>query len=106
LIEDYLRRAKGNVAQATWMAADLLGDHWELSESLPLLEDIALSGKSISAREAAIHGLSKALGRATKPQYRRINSTLERLSFVELNAPLRLAAQLAQPKVLDAWVES
>jgi len=60
LVSRYLKGATSNKAMAAWMAGDLLGDHWTLSESLPLLIRIAKSARHVSGRRAAIHGLEQA----------------------------------------------
>ena len=38
LVELYLLNAEKPTAHAAWMAGDLLGDHWNLQESIPILE--------------------------------------------------------------------
>mgnify|MGYP001613245091 CR=1 FL=1 len=77
---NYPMGRRSNAAQAAWMAGNLLGDHWNLRESLPLLIQIAESARGVTGREAAVHGLSKALARCTDADYARITAKLERMT--------------------------
>ena len=66
LVEAYLMSTNSAVASAAWMAGDLLGDHWDLRQSLPILTRLATQARYVAGRDAAIHGLSRALARARK----------------------------------------
>lgn len=66
LLEQYLMAVRSSRAHAAWMAGDLLGDHWPISDSLPILKRAAKHGRFVAGREAAIHGLSHALNRTSK----------------------------------------
>ena len=68
VVGDYLRCAQSNRAHATWMAGDLLGDHWDQSESVPILVDVLESGKYVEGRIAALHGLEHAVGNTDCPE--------------------------------------
>lgn len=57
LVKEYLMTASSNRAHATWMAGDLLGDHWEAREAVVVLREVLTCSKHHAAREAAIHGL-------------------------------------------------
>ncbi len=64
LVGDYLLHAESNTARATWMAGDLLGDHWDLGEGVPILIDVLANGRYAEGRLAALHGLEHAIGHA------------------------------------------
>ena len=66
LLEWYLLNMRSDAASAAWMAGDLLGDHWELKYSLPILSKVAETGRFAVGRLAAVHGIAHALGRVTK----------------------------------------
>lgn len=68
LVEAFLMRVQYDPAHAVWMAGDLLGDHWELESSLPVLSRVATRAPHAVAREAALHGLGHALGAARGEQ--------------------------------------
>jgi len=64
LVGDYLRCAVSNRGHAAWMAGDLLGDHWDVAQSVPILIDILATGKYAAGRLAALHGLEHAKEKA------------------------------------------
>jgi hypothetical protein len=66
LVEHYLLSVRSKAAQAAWMAGDMLGDHWPLAESLPILLRVVRSAKHVAGREGALHGLAHAIERASK----------------------------------------
>jgi hypothetical protein len=66
VVEQYLLSVRSKAAQAAWMAGDLLGDHWPLADSLPVLLHAARSATYVAGREGALHGLAHAIERASK----------------------------------------
>ena len=64
LVGDYLRQSRSNTGHATWMAGDLLGDHWDPGEAVPILIDVLTNGTYAEGRLAALHGLEHAIGNA------------------------------------------
>jgi hypothetical protein len=60
LLERYLIDSKSNYGSAAWMAGDLLGDHWPLRESMPILSKAAKQGRYVAGRVAAIHGIAQS----------------------------------------------
>ena len=80
LTEDYLLNIRTENAQAAWMAADLLGDHWKLSKSLPILIKVIRQGKHQAGRNAARHGLVQARDRVRGEARRNIVKILEAIS--------------------------
>lgn len=94
LISTYLMERKDDSAQACWMAADLLGDHWLIRDSLLPLVTAAQKAKFPSARAAAINGLSKALRRCSAKDRNEIKFVLEWLSKHDPNEKVRSSANV------------
>jgi len=63
LVEAYLRDVPRETGFAAWKAGGLLGDHWRLDESVPVLIRSARSARFVAGRAGALHGLAHALGR-------------------------------------------
>ncbi len=61
LVERYLLETDSEAANAAWMAGDLLGDHWPVSESLPVLIRILQQGRYVAGRNAALYGVEMML---------------------------------------------
>ena len=57
LVERYLLETDSEAANAAWMAGDLLGDHWPVMESLPVLIRILQLGRYVAGRKAALSGI-------------------------------------------------
>jgi hypothetical protein len=93
LLVAYLMKSKGDHAHACWMAADLLGDHWALRDSLSPLLIAAQNAKNPPARVAAISGLSKALRRCSAKDRIRIGCILEWLSKNDPSQAVRFEAE-------------
>lgn len=94
-VEEYLLRVASDSGQAAWMAGDLLGDHWPLASSLGPLENCAQRAQHEAGRLGAIHGLSRALTRATKPDQWRIVQTLRNVATADVSDWVRRSAELA-----------
>lgn len=94
LVSRYLLNVRKDVAQAAWMAGDLLGDHWPIKASLAVLEQAALNGRFVAGREGALHGLSHALERAPKRSQWSIVETLKAVVAKDRSARVRKYAQL------------
>jgi hypothetical protein len=71
------------------MAGDLLGDHWPLNESLPVLQRLATDARFVAGREGALHGLAHALDRAEKAQQWQIVATLKLVAEKDRSAKVR-----------------
>jgi len=93
LVEHYLMNVSRDVAQAPWMAGDLLGDHWDLRESLPVLSAVVLKARHPAGRMAAIHGLSHALDRGTKREQWAIMDVLSRVASKDRSHKVRSYAE-------------
>jgi hypothetical protein len=93
MIHDYLMFTKTDTGQAAWMAGDLLGDHWRLSESLPVLLDVSKTAVDVCARKAALHGIREAFGRATRKERRALKSALSEVVERDRDKSVRTSAQ-------------
>lgn len=60
LVKGYLETVNTDCALAAWMAGDLLGDHWNPRESVPVLCALHRNAKHTVARSAIRHGLEMA----------------------------------------------
>ena len=63
LMENYLLKVPRKTALAAWMAADMLGEHWNEQEAAPLLIKTAQTAKYSVGRQFSIMGLEGILGR-------------------------------------------
>ena len=93
LVEHYLMSVLSDRAQAAWMAGDLLGDHWDLRESLPVLTAVVFKARHPAGRMAAIHGLSHALDRGTKREQWMIVDVLRRVASKDRSYKVRSYAE-------------
>jgi len=75
--EHYLSEAKSGSSYSAWMAGEMLGEHWDPKEAVPILVRIARDGPFAAGRRGALHGLAHALGRSPKPLARHIMLCLE-----------------------------
>lgn len=96
LMEDYLLKIKSKSAYAAFMAGDLLGDHWEVSESLPILIRAAKGARFVAGREGAIHGLAQILNRSSESDTHRgpIISLLRNIRRHDSSKEVRVSANL------------
>lgn len=62
-VTEYLMNVRTNRGHAAWMAGDLLGDHWALDESFPILERLSRRARFVAGRQGAIAGLTQVVGR-------------------------------------------
>jgi len=63
LIEWYLMNVRSEVAQAAWMAGELLGEHWSIDTALAVLSRAALRARYVAGRKGALHGLGHIISR-------------------------------------------
>jgi len=95
LIEDYLMTADSNAAHATWMAGDLLGDHWPTPNSLDVLVRVARTAPHQAARESAAYGLAQAARRLSFPRRSSILKVLRIMAEDEADGSVRLVARMS-----------
>lgn len=63
LVEQYLLNVRVESAHAAWMAGDLMGDHWDAEDAVPVLIRSAKNARYVAGRKGAIHGLGCLLAR-------------------------------------------
>lgn len=95
LVSDYLHRVRVETARAAWMAGDLLGDHWPLRYTLPVLSDLSGNARYVAGRCGAVHGLVEALARGTSEQKSRIRETLIKVTREDRSSEVRSLAEQA-----------
>lgn len=61
IMENYLLQVKADTGHASWMAGDMLSDHWDTAESLPVLLRAARNARFLSGRSTALGGLEVLL---------------------------------------------
>jgi hypothetical protein len=82
------------------MAGDLLGDHWPLNESIPVLLRTATQASGRAARHGALHGMKMALLRPELTEEQKVEvlrvvkaiAEKDRSRFVRASARLVLKA--------------
>lgn len=89
LIEEFLIQVRKDPKLAAWMAGDLLGDHWELQESLPILFRVAKDARFVAGRKAALHGLAHALSRTKGSSRSRIRRVLAEVQEADRSGAVR-----------------
>jgi hypothetical protein len=94
LVECYLQNVRSNAGHAAWMAGDLLGDHWRLSVSVPILLRLAESARFVAGRDSAIHGLGHAM-RTDGKSATVIESALRRIATSDRSLAVRGSARIA-----------
>jgi hypothetical protein len=71
-LADYVQNISTDSSHAAWMAGDLLGDHWPLDDSIPILTLHSKTARFVPGRLAIVHGLSKAIARMGVEDPRRL----------------------------------
>ena len=98
LVENYLMHSDRESAQAAWMAGELLGDDWQLSESLPILTNLVQNGLFVSGRKAALHGLSEVLHKSEKTVEESIIALVQQVAKNDGSKKVRDCAKLLLTK--------
>ena len=95
LVENYLLQVPRETARAAWMAVDMLGDHWDTTEALPVLINVARNARHSVGREGGILGLEKALERLTveNSASHDVLEVLQGVSFTDRSRRVREEAQ-------------
>lgn len=94
-VREFMLTVKHKSNNAAWMAGDLLGAHWNLQASLPVLFEVSQRASYVAGREAAINGLAEAFKR-TKSNHKRKNiiNLLREINENDESKNVRLSAQL------------
>ena len=94
-LREYLRSVPTGKAHAAWMAGDLVGDHWGVTDALRILLDSAISARFSAGRQAAIAGLSKLCEKVTIDEQENIKRLLRKIMMTDRSSSARVAAKLA-----------
>jgi len=96
LIEKYILEVKSETAYAAWMAGDLLGDHWNMEEALPILVKAAKEARFVAGRASAVHGLEHILQNLPKSDLRRksVISLLREIAESDRSENVKAAAMV------------
>lgn len=95
LVEDYLMTVPRKTALAAWMAGDMLGEHWNEQEAVPLLMKTAQGGKYSVGRKHSVFGLAHMLDRlpVESNAHKNILKTLRRISSADSSKYVRESAK-------------
>ena len=89
----FLLTVKYETGKAAWMAAELLGAHWDVEASLPILSEAAQDGTYAVGREAAVHGLNEALKRLQDVKSKKkVGDLLHKIAKNDKSRHVRLSA--------------
>lgn len=89
LVEKYLSNLKTERASAGWMAAHLMGDHWELNDGLQCLRRVVSRGKHVVGRELAIRELITQIERERVPANKELMEFLNEASVRDRSPRIR-----------------
>lgn len=104
LLSEYLLWVRSETGHAPWMAGDLLGDHWSLHTSIPVLCQAARCARYVAGRIGAVHGISHALQRADRGQKKTLMKLLGEISVSDRSARVRSNAESTLNECID-WKE-
>lgn len=94
IIEKYLKVVPKDTANSSWMAGDLLGDHWTTEMSMPVLIVTSLTNNNKIGRDAALQGLGKLRNRVDKHKKEIINGIIRLISKLDTCSPIRVRAEM------------
>lgn len=104
LVENYLMTVPRKTALAAWMAGDMLGEHWNEQEAVPLLMRTAQGAKYSVGRKHSVFGLAHMLDRlpVESDTHKQVRKTLREIS---LSDPSKYVRENAK-EVLNDWRKS
>lgn len=92
-VGDYLENVKTDTASAAWAAGDLLGNHWVLEQSLPVLFKAVKKAKYVSGRKQVFRGLEYAYRNTRGAIRRQIMNMLKEISETDRSRQIRESAR-------------
>ncbi len=104
LVESYIMTVPRKTARAAWMAGDMLGEHWNEQEAMPLLVMAAQEAKHSVGRQLSIFGLEEILDRlpVESASHKHVRTTLRKISLSDPSKYVREDAKM----VLRDWRKS
>ena len=96
IVEKYLLNINTETAHAAFMAGDLLGDHWDVNISFPILMKITKDAKYWVGRENAIGGLEHLINKLQEDDFKRklIIDMIKKASKNDRSNHVRVAARI------------
>lgn len=97
LVENYVMTVSRRTARAAWMAADMLGEHWNEQEAMPLLVKAAQGAKHSVGRQLSVLGLEEMLDRlpVESASHKSVRKTLREISLSDPSKYVREDAKTA-----------
>jgi hypothetical protein len=92
-ITEYLMTVKRESAYASWMAGDLLGDHWKTPTAIDALCRGAAKARHPAGRKGSIHGLQQAYSWISESARVRVQKLITRISRSDASSSVREYAQ-------------
>jgi len=101
LVEAYFLNVPRQTARAVWMAADMMGEHWNEQTAVPLLTKTVKAARYAAGRQGSLLGLEKALARLTAGSNAEAEllKTLRGVSLSDRSGRVRAEAR----EVLRGW---
>lgn len=95
MVREYLLAVSSNRGTAAWMAGDLLGDHWKSRSAVDTLIAVALGGRYVAGRQAALHGIRMRMESVPKgsPEWADLFQCLVRVQRQDRSGPIRSTAE-------------
>jgi hypothetical protein len=90
-VSEYLHSVSSETAHAAWMAGDLLGAHWQSSETLDILVSAMQTARYVAGRLGALKGLEECLRETTHSSRvgRRVLQVLQEVSHTDRSHRVR-----------------
>jgi hypothetical protein len=103
-VHKYLINVRSTKALSAWMAAHMLGAHWEPAESAPILLDSLSNARYVAGREASASGLLALLRGTTGASKisRKVRSALRLSAKTDASLRVRSAAYIARRRGEEA----
>jgi hypothetical protein len=102
LIENYLMEVKSDSGSAAFMAGDLLGDHWDTKEAIPILIRAAKGARFAAGRHNAVWALGHIYQRIEDQDQARKNiiTLIKEISKRDRSNEVRITARLVIEDVI------
>ena len=96
IIEKYLMETNTDTAYAAFMAGDLLGEHWNVNEAMPILMKLAKEARYSAGRDSAVHGLEHILQQLSddKSKKKEVISLLKGIAKTDRSKDVRIGARM------------
>jgi hypothetical protein len=89
LVETYLMNVDSESGFAAWKAGDMLGDEWNSSETVQILERLAFSARHVAGRKGALHGIAHAMDKAACSEVDRLLALVRKVAVKDRSTEVR-----------------